>query len=131
MGLGAPIFESDFAIRCRLLSRVRHQNIRNIESAAAGVLLGERDRNERKRDLIQGVVRNGSGNFDLRRRRRSRYSKRNLDGEGLIARKRAARGVEAAILDLVVVGEEQGQERRVLQGPGTTRRCRPCWSGSP
>src|ERR1700743_1139704 len=96
-----------------LLGRVRHDNIRHIEPAAAGILLGKCDRTERKRILMQGVVRNGAGNPDLRCSRRARHGKGNLDKEGLIAWECASRGVEAAILDLVVVCEEQGQKRRV------------------
>ena len=62
---------------------------------------------------MQGVVRNGAGNPDLRCSRRGCHGKGNLDGEGLIAWECAARGVEAAILDLVIVREKQGQERWV------------------
>jgi hypothetical protein len=59
--------------RCvRLLGRVRHNNIRHIEPAAAGILLGKCDRAERIRILMQGVVRNGA---DLRCSRRGCHGK--------------------------------------------------------
>ena len=93
-----------------LLGRVSHDDIRHIEPAPARILLGKCDRTKRRRILLQSVGRNGAGNPHLRCSRCGCHSKSNLDGERLIAWECAARGVEAAILDLVVVCEEQGQE---------------------